>query len=139
MAERVQEIATLWQDSARTMRDICRAQAIPFFHVLQPNQYYSKKRFNEEELDMAISATTPYREGVRLVFPQLVERIRKMRRSDWNAFDATAIFDQCLETTYSDNCCHYNRLGNIILREFIVACLLDKGNRIRPQCSGVSR
>lgn len=127
VADRVNEIASLWQEGARVMREICQKRAIPFFHVLQPNQYYSKKRFTAEETGVAISATTPYREGVRLVFPRLVERMGNMRQAGWNAFDATGIFDDRLETTYSDNCCHYNRLGNAILQEFILTCMVDSG------------
>ena len=40
------------------MHATCRARGIPFFHVLQPNQYYSRKVFGEEELGFAISHVT---------------------------------------------------------------------------------
>jgi hypothetical protein len=90
---------------------------IPFLHVLQPNQYHSRKAFSDEERSFAISQTSPYREAVEAVYPELVDRMVRMRRSGWTAFDATVIFDNRTETVFSGNCCHYNRLGNSILED----------------------
>jgi len=84
----------------------------------------SSKVFGEEELGFAISQTSPSGDAVRAVYPELVER---MRRLDWHAYDATRVFDHCSEIVYSDNCCHYNRLGNAIPGEFILTQVLESG------------
>ena len=124
-AELTAHIASQWEDGARTMRGICRDRGIPFFHVLQPNQYHSAKTFSKDELAFAVSQTSPYREGVRAIYPEMKDRMSRMRRDGWNAFDATAIFDGRMETLYSDNCCHYNSLGNSILEGFILAAMRE--------------
>lgn len=124
-ADRVNEIASLWEEGARMMREMCNERRVPFFHVLQPNQYYCGKVFSEEERKIALSRTTPYREGAALVYPELAKRMRNMGGSS-NAYDATGVFDDRTETVYSDNCCHYNRLGNEILGKFILAGMSQK-------------
>ncbi len=124
VSEQVHELASLWAEGARLMHQTCRARGIPFFHVLQPNQYHSRKAFSAAELNIAISRTSAYGDGVRAIYPELVSR---MRRFDWNAFDATDVFDGCPEIVYSDNCCHYNRLGNSILGQFILTRMVANG------------
>jgi hypothetical protein len=139
VSDRVNEIASLWEEGARMMREACSERRIPFFHVLQPNQYYSRKPFSEEEHSIALSHASPYREGVTLLYPELANRMRKMRGSVCNVFDATGIFDDQTETVYSDNCCHYNRLGNEILGKFILTGMLEKRARRGLECRGGRR
>jgi hypothetical protein len=117
---RVSQIAALWQDSAVMMRQLCTEKGIPFFLFLHPNQYYSRKTFTAEERDFAVHNRSPYKGGVEAVYPELVRRVHELRGLGLAAFDATAIFDEIQETTYADNCCHYNDLGNTVLERFML-------------------
>lgn len=119
-SERVTQIASLWEDSANVMRQVCKERSIPFFLFLHPNQYYSRKTLTAEESDFAVHERSPYKNGVEAVYPELVRRVHELHGRGWAAFDATTIFDDISETVYADNCCHYNDLGNAILERFMV-------------------
>lgn len=110
-----EDIALLWYRSSRMMHEVCRTFGIGFAHLLQPNQYFGGKRFSRQEEEIALSSTSPYRRPVGRVYPRL-QRLGRVLIEDGVRFvDATGLFDPVQETTYSDNCCHYNRLGNSLL------------------------
>lgn len=96
-SERVANIASLWENSAAMMREMCAARGIPFFLFLHPNQYFSRKTFTAEEKDFAVHDRSPYKSGVEAVYPELVRRVTSLRERGYAAFDATPIFDSVPE------------------------------------------
>jgi hypothetical protein len=122
--EAVARIAELWARGARLFHDICRARDIVTVHLLQPNQYHSARQFTPDELDGALSTTSPYPDGVRAVYPVLRRQIARLARDGYDVMDATTAFDDVTETVYADTCCHYNRRGNLALTGLVVDGLL---------------
>jgi hypothetical protein len=107
---------SLWQNASRQMARLCKANGIEYFHFLQPNQYYSKKPFSEQEQKMRIySENSLYRYPVEKAYPLLKEKGRELQQEDVRFYDLSSLFDQELRDTYADNCCHYTMLGNHIL------------------------
>lgn len=54
------------------MRTMLEAQGIAYVHVLQPNQYYTSRRFTPEESAVAINAASPFKSGVERGYPALL-------------------------------------------------------------------
>ena len=119
------EIASLWSRCSTVMSRSLAAQQGKslYFHFLQPNQYQSKKIFTPEEQKSALDQQLPYHILVGKGYPVLQAAIPRLRENQVNAFSAVEIFDNLEKTVYIDNCCHFNRLGNEVLADFIVQCL----------------
>ena len=72
------QMASIWAESALVMNDLLARRGVPFFVVLQPNQYHQTRRvFTAEERREAI-AKGRYREGVEAGYPLLAERLREL-------------------------------------------------------------
>lgn len=119
-SSRWKTICDLCVQSIRIMHQICSLHAIPFIHVLQPNQYHCKKSFGESERAIALSETSPYRRAVESIYPHLKLGIEELRHQGVNSIDATGLFDRIEDVVFSDNCCHYNNLGNALLEDMVV-------------------
>jgi hypothetical protein len=105
-----------------------------YFHFLQPNQYYSNKIFTPEEQKIALDHQGPYSFLAKKGYPALRQAIEALRKNNVNAYSAVEIFDKIKETVYIDNCCHFNRLGNQLLADFIAeSILLKKTGPLRPE------
>ena len=117
------QIADYWARMSIRMSRSCENQHIPFVHLLQPNQYYSRREFSPEEREFALSETTPYREPVKAIYPLMVKAIPAIRAAGANCHDGSTLFDGVREPVYSDNCCHYNQLGNDLLRDCVIPLL----------------
>lgn len=117
--DKVQELFDLWLRSARQMQLLAAANHIGYLHIIQPNQYYSKKVFTDREKEVALSLPPdhPYRialpEGYRILeahMGALQER---------GIISAIPLFDAIREDIYIDNCCHFNASGETLLAEFV--------------------
>lgn len=109
----------VWAAGSTLLAQSSRALEIPYLHVLQPNQYFTKKPFSPDEQKIAVNADSPYRAPAVAGYPALVERGRALRASQVPFFDATAIFDSENRVVFSDDCCHFNQLGNELLADAI--------------------
>lgn len=116
--------AAFWARSALTMNNMLAGFHIPFFHFLQPNQYFSQKKFSAEERNQALSSDLPYQFLVSKAYPYFLKQIVELQKSGVNSYDATAIFDSDNGTIYSDQCCHYNKRGYEIFAGFISSRIL---------------
>jgi hypothetical protein len=125
-----QNIATLWADSSILMHDILAAKDIMYIHVLQPNQYYSKKSFSAEEAKIALFANHPYRPGAELGYPKLLTAADKLVHHQVKFYNALSIFDDHPEIIYKDNCCHFKRRGYVMIADYIAAAILDEMNAL---------
>ena len=120
------KITRNWVETSKLMRDTLAAENIPYFHILQPNQYYQTERvFSEAEQQIAWSDDSPYDKAVRQAYPMLIENINLLKLDNINIMNAVNVFDQTLDTVYIDDCCHYNPLGEKILSEAIAEFIIQ--------------
>jgi hypothetical protein len=102
------------------------ARAVPYLHVLQPNQYHTKRRFGDAEARVALNDSTPFKGAVQQGYPVLLRASSTLREHE-QFLDATAIFDAEPRAVYEDDCCHYNEVGNHLLADAIAARVLESG------------
>lgn len=120
------KIASMWADTSLMMKSILDSKNILYFHFLQANQYYRTPReFNEEEKIVAFTDSSPYEEGVRKGYPLLQSKIGYLKESRVNVFSTVNVFDDIKNPVYIDNCCHYNKLGNEILLNYMSKSIAD--------------
>jgi hypothetical protein len=124
MPDSIAAAMKLWLGAAVTMQELCNAKDILYLEVLQPNQYFSKKDFTEQERELAINPDSPYREPVESGYRELPALVDRMRKAGVNVISAVDVFDNIREQTYSDSCCHYNQLGNDILADRVAESLI---------------
>ena len=94
-------------------------KAIPYFHVLQPNQYYQTKRvFGEAEKQIAFNQETPYAKSVQIGYPALFKKFPNLEKDNINILNAVNVFDKTKEAVYVDSCCHYNQAGEVIFSDY---------------------
>jgi hypothetical protein len=123
------EVAQLWLRSSDVMRDALARQGAAYVHVLQPNQYFSQRRFTEGERKVAINPASPFKPGAELGYPKLLAALSGSVAVDGSpVFDATRLFDDERALVYADDCCHYTRRGNELLADFVVRSVLS----VRP-------
>lgn len=114
------KISSHWARSSVLIKKLLDQNNIPYFHFLQPNQYYQTQRvFSEGEKQIAFSDQTPYNEGVKLGYPKLLEKTKKLTKNQVNFFSAINILDNVKEPVYVDSCCHYNDIGQRVFLEYI--------------------
>jgi hypothetical protein len=53
------------------MAKLLKSKNIAYFHFLQPNQYYSKKKLEYQEARIALNENQPYRAGVEKGYPPI--------------------------------------------------------------------
>jgi hypothetical protein len=114
------EIARNWAKASQGMRTLLSAERVPYVHVLQPNQYYTSRKFTAAEATVALDPSSPFKAGVEKGYPALLEEAAKHdMRPATGFFDGTKMFDSEPAAVYTDNCCHYTRVGNLRLADFI--------------------
>jgi hypothetical protein len=120
-----EDIARNWVSASTLMNALLSPRRVPYFHFLQPNQYYATRTFGEEEARTVLNDTSPYKPSVEKGYPVLVAASQSSAQtSATRFFDATHIFDREAAPVYMDNCCHYTLVGNRILADFIAASIL---------------
>jgi hypothetical protein len=124
-----EDIARNWINASTLMDALLSPQRVPYFHFLQPNQYYSTRTFGGEEARTALSDSSPYKKSVEKGYPVLVaeSQASAVKTSTMRFFDATHIFDREAAPVYMDNCCHYTLVGNRLLADFIADRILHSG------------
>ena len=110
-----------WARSSLLMARLCRGLGILYLHVLQPNQYSSKKVFTDEEKRVAISWGNGYAQRVHDSYPRMIEEGGKLVAAGVDFVSAADIFDNVKETIYTDECCHFNAAGSLLLGRLIAA------------------
>ena len=120
-----QDIADTWVTSSIAMQKLLAGRAVRYVHVLQPNQYFTTRKFSEDEARVALLQDSPFRPGAQAGYPLLVKAIESGRLSGQgvHVFDATHVFDNERSPVYVDNCCHYTVLGNHLLADFVAKAI----------------
>lgn len=123
-----------WAKSSIFMNKVLSASNVPYFHVLQPNQYYQTKRvFSEAEKQIAFNKDTPYAKSVELGYPALFEKFRNLEKNNVDILNAVNIFDKTKDIVYVDSCCHYNQTGEVIFSNYIGKSILEKLRKEAPK------
>ena len=122
----VSDMAAAWARASILMRDVLAARGGVYLHVLQPNQYYTSRRFTPEEAATALSEASPYKRSVEEAYPALQAAARAMLvENRVPFFDATRLLDNEPSRVYIDDCCHYTLIGNHLLAQFIATSVLS--------------
>ena len=120
------EIARSWIGASTVMNALLSARSVPYVHVLQPNQYYTQRRFAAGEARVALNEQSPFKDGVQKGYPILIRMSESgvWQKNGVRFLDATGIFDREPSPVYMDDCCHYTRRGNEMLADYIARSVL---------------
>ena len=110
-----------WAQSSLLMAQTLHGLGISYLHILHPNQYFSKKVFTDEEERIAISLGNGYAQRIHETYPRMLEEGKKLAAAGVDFVSAVDIFDKESETIYTDECCHFNAPGNLLLGRFMAA------------------
>ena len=95
------------------MKQLLAARAVPYVHVLQPNQYFTTRPFAPREAEVAFDADSPFKEGAEQGYPSLEMAIAVGRAGPAGyVVDGVHLFDEERAPVYIDNCCHYTLVGS---------------------------
>ncbi|NJR21061.1 MAG: hypothetical protein HC786_02200 [Richelia sp. CSU_2_1] len=123
-----------WAKSSIFMNKVLSSSNVPYFHVIQPNQYYPTKRvFSEAEKKIAFNPETPYDKSVKLGYPALFEKLPNLKKNNVNVLNGVNIFDKTKDIVYVDSCCHYNKAGEAIFSDYIGQSILEKLRKESPK------
>jgi hypothetical protein len=115
-----------WAKSSIFMNKVLSASNVPYFHVLQPNQYYQTKRvFTAVEKQIAFNKDTPYAKAVELGYPALFKKFPNLEKNNIDILNAVKIFDRTKDAVYVDSCCHYNQTGEVIFSDYVGSSILE--------------
>jgi len=123
-AQALADAAKSWSEASALMQTMLAARGIPYFHVLQPNQYFTTRSFSAAEAKVARSDASPFRKSAEKGYPLLVTASAGLK-SRVNFLDATGIFDREPSPVYIDDCCHYTLRGNQLLADAIARQMLS--------------
>jgi hypothetical protein len=108
--------ARVWRDASILLDAVCARHSIPYFHLLQPNQYVEgSKALTDEERTRAWRADHPWGRHVREGWASLRAAGEDLRKRGVRFYDLTMAFANRSDTLYLDDCCHFGRVGNEIL------------------------
>ena len=113
-----EDIASGWTSASLLMHDLLAARGVPYLHVLQPNQYFTRRPFGPEEARVALNNGTPFKRAVEDGYPALERKVSTLSGKE-QFLDGTSAFDRETAAVYEDDCCHYTDRGYASLAEFI--------------------
>ena len=113
-------IAQNWASSSLLMHQALAGDNALYFHFLQPNQYYPTERdLSNAEAKQVRNDSQGYGESIRQGYPILIDAIAQLKENDVHIFNAVGAFDREPKRVYSEDCCHYNELGNQQFSQYI--------------------
>jgi len=113
-----EDIASGWTSASLLMHDLLASRGVPYLHVLQPNQYFTRRSFSAEEARVALNSSTPFKRAIEGGYPVL-ERAAAALSGKEQFLDGTSAFDREPAAVYEDDCCHYTDRGYEILAGLI--------------------
>ena len=117
------DIASQWAQSSLMMNAMLNERRVPYFHFLQPNQYFTTRTFHEAERRIAFNAASPFKRGAERGYPALISASLGLADKE-RFFNAVGIFDRETSPVYIDDCCHYTLVGNRRLADFVASSIL---------------
>ena len=125
------DAAKSWAEASTLMQTMLMARNVTYFHILQPNQYFTSRSFSAEETKVARSDASPFKKGAEKGYPLLVGESERLK-SRVNFLNATGIFDRESSAVYMDDCCHYTLRGNQLLADGIARQILNSNGPWHP-------
>lgn len=90
---------------------------VPAYFFIQPNQYVpDSKVLTEKEKSEAYTGEDS---GLAAWYKLLQDEVPELRRKGVRIFDLSQVYRETIDTVYIDNCCHVNKLGNLIMARAI--------------------
>jgi hypothetical protein len=127
-------VVATWFNGSIAMAGMARGFGIPYLHVLQPNQYFTKAHFTEEQRAKFLNLTyPPVKELVPAYYRRYLERGREFPAHGVDFLDATGIFDDRDGSVFLDHCCHLSQAGNRILAPALARRILAGLDRIKAK------
>jgi len=125
--EVIPKIAALWFNSSVAMSRMTAPAGIPYLHVLQPNQYFSKKVLSPEETEWGVRAApnVPFPKIVPQAYEAFLSYRPQFAAQRVAFIDATPIFDSTTDTAFIDWCCHVNERGNGMVGRLIEPKMIE--------------
>ncbi|MBE9096564.1 hypothetical protein [Tychonema sp. LEGE 07203] len=121
-----EKMAWNWAKSSIFMNKVLSASNVPYFQVLQPNQYYQTKRvFGDAEKEIAFNKDTPYAKAVEIGYPALLSKFPNLKKNNVDILNAVNVFDKTKDAVYVDSCCHYNQAGEVVFSNYVGRYILD--------------
>ena len=120
------DLAAIWRECSLQLHRLCSANEIPYFHVLQPNQYVTgSKPLSAQEQERAIDPDHVYGREAQAGYAALRPAGEELLAAGVAYADMTGVFADHEETLYIDDCCHFNELGNQVLARAIAEFVLS--------------
>ena len=120
-------LANMWKTASDQMHRLASSNGNLYLHFLQPNQYLpGSKPLHQKEKERAHQRTHPYRRGVELGYPKLIERGRELKQEGVSFYDLSMVFTDHTEPLYVDACCHVNRRGYQIIAAYITDKIIEQ-------------
>ena len=129
------DVAAQWVESSLLMNALLRTRGVPYFHVLQPNQYFSSRRFSDAERAIAFSGDSPFKDGAEKGYPALVAASSALTGRE-QFLNGVTIFDEETRPVYMDNCCHYTLAGNQVLADYVARAIVSSAGSWRKSTRG---
>jgi uncharacterized ubiquitin-like protein YukD len=121
-----EQMAQNWAKSSIFMHKVLSASNVPYFQVLQPNQYYQTKRvFSAAEKQIAFNQDTPYAKAVELGYPAIFKKFPNLEKNHIDILNGVNVFDKTKDAVYVDSCCHYNKAGEVIFSDYVGSSILE--------------
>ena len=117
--------AALWRNASMTMQNLSDTESIPYLEIVQPNQYFSPRKFSHREHEVALHANSPYLDALGKGAPHLIAHFPLMMTRGIQFRSVIHIFDDVESPVYSDDFSHYNQTGNEILADFVAEHVID--------------
>ena len=114
------DIAAGWATASLLMRDMLAARGVRYLHVLQPNQYFTRRVFSDAEARIARNDEQPFKPPAEQGYPALVRAATAFAGRE-EFVDGTTAFDGETAAVYEDDCCHYTDRGYEILADLIAS------------------
>lgn len=124
VADKVEGYNRFYADLIRDADLIARAHGKPFFHFIQPNQYYrDAKPLSEEERTQY--ATNDWFDLVTSEYEKLETISDELRDGGIESESLARLFADVPATVYADACCHFNAAGLRMIDDAIAARVLS--------------
>jgi hypothetical protein len=109
----------LWLRCSLQMRALAESNGIKYLHLVQPNQYYTKRVFSEHErrIALALPADNDYVLGISQGYAVINERSAAL--SKMSIVSMIDVFDDVKDEVYFDSCCHFNALGETLFAQAV--------------------
>jgi hypothetical protein len=122
----LENVVETWFNASVAMAGMARQFGVPYLHVLQPNQYFTKARFTDDQRKAILNLAEP---PLAVLVPDhyraYLGRARDLQKRGIKFLDGTTVLDEVDASVFIDNCCHFNEEANKLLAKAISQQILE--------------